>query len=219
MLASYYPKKNKPVLLLTSAHDQPTLDENEKRKAECILLYNEQRCGVDIVNRMLHENKSQPKSDDYRISVFTFLLDLAVINSITILKYNLREAPTRRNFTRKLIHQLTTPWLKRRFELKYLKADTVKALKSCLKECAPEFNTNPPVPVKPAGVPARCYICVDEVRNMATGALRKKLNKNMKKKQRWYCPRCGLAICTKPVHRVVVLSTMEQFCKNCAQNM
>ena len=55
MLASYYPKKNKPVLLLTSGHDQPTLDENEKRKAECILLYNEQRCGVDIVNRMLCE--------------------------------------------------------------------------------------------------------------------------------------------------------------------
>ena len=33
MLASYYPKKNKQVLLLTSAHDQPTIEKKREKKS------------------------------------------------------------------------------------------------------------------------------------------------------------------------------------------
>ena len=69
MLASYYPKKRKLVLLLTTAHEQPVLNGDAKKKPESVLFYNEQRCGVDIVSRMVREIRSQPKCDDYyRIS-------------------------------------------------------------------------------------------------------------------------------------------------------
>ena len=216
MLVSYYPKKNKPVLLVTTAHDQPTLDGNAKKKPEAILFYNEQRCGVDIVNRMVREYKTQPKCDDYRIPIFTFLLDIGVINSLTILKYNLGKSPSRRHFMRQLIHQLTAPWLKHNFGLKHHKADTVNALKACLSEADPNFDTSTVQQVKPPGVPARCFLCVDEIRSMIKGAERKRRNKNLNK-HKWFCPKCRLAVCTKPMHRVVVLATNEMMCKRCVE--
>ena len=214
MLASYYPKKNKPVLLVTTAHDQPTVDAGAKKKPECVLLYNEQRCGVDVVNRMIREYKSQPKSDDYRVAVFTFLLDLATINAQTVLKYN-GVKRGRRQFMRNLIHQLTAPWHKHRFQLKHLKMDTVQALKDCLRLSSPEFDTVTPRQVKPPGIKARCFLCVQDIKNMHRGEERKKKNKNLNKHS-WFCPQCRLAVCTKPIHRVFVFSVDMAFCKVCA---
>ena len=49
MLVSYYPKEQKLVMLLTTAHDQPVLDNNAKKKTGAILFDKEQRCGVDIL--------------------------------------------------------------------------------------------------------------------------------------------------------------------------
>ena len=61
MLLSYVPKENKNVLMLTTAHDQPIIDDGWRNKPEAILFYNEQRCGVDFVNSMLKDISSQPK--------------------------------------------------------------------------------------------------------------------------------------------------------------
>ena len=214
MLASYYPKKNKTVLLLT-AHDQPIVDGDAKKKAEAILFYNEQRCGVDIVNRMMKEFRSQPKSGDYRIAVFTFLLDLGAVNAQTILQYNWGEKIKRREFLRSLIHQLTAPWLKQRFTEKHLKQDTVEAIKRCLKQCSPDFVANIPPPVKAPGVKAKCYLCVAELKKLPTGPEKTKKNRNLNKHS-WYCPECRLAICTKRIHRVFVIALDRELCKLCA---
>ena len=50
------------------------------------------------------------------------------------------------------------------------------------------------------------------------GEERKRKNKNLNQ-HKWYCPECHLAICTKPIHCVVVLADNCQYCKICAENM
>ena len=101
-------------------------------------------------------------------------------------------------------------------EAEHLKEDTIDALKRCLKQCAPDFVTDIPPPVKPPSVKARCYLCVADVNKMHKGPEKKKKNKNMNKHS-WFCPECRLAICTKPVHRVLVMSLNKQMCKSCAE--
>ena len=114
MCLSYVPKRNKNVLLITTAHDQPITDGGAKKKPEAVLFYNEQRCEVDIMNKMIRELSTQPKTDDWQICVFTFILDVACINARTILKYNLKKEDTRRVFLKNLVHQLVTFWLEAR---------------------------------------------------------------------------------------------------------
>ena len=218
MLVSYYAKKGKPVLLITTAHEQPTVDVHGKKKPEAILFYNEQRCGVDIVNRMLKTTRSQPKTDEYKISIFTFILDISAINAHTIFKYNTKKVIRRREFTRNIINQLVTPWLKHRFAQGGNKMDTVAALKACLSRCDPTFDTSTPKPVKPPGVKAKCFLCLDEINNSTKGNERKRRKKNINKHS-WFCPVCKLAVCTKPVHRVFVLSRNTQYCRVCAQSL
>ena len=120
-------KKN--VLLVTTAHDQPVIDSSFKRKPESILFYNEQRCDVDIFNRMIRELTTQPKTDEWRFSVFTLLIDIACINAHTILKYNaLGKHLVPRQYLKSLVHQLTCPWLRKRFLLGHLKENTKAAI-------------------------------------------------------------------------------------------
>lgn len=38
--------------MITTAHDEPIIDIGPKCKPEAVLFYNEQRCGVDIFNKM-----------------------------------------------------------------------------------------------------------------------------------------------------------------------
>ena len=109
---SYHPKKGKNVLLISTQHDSPEVDESAPQKPDVILDYNSFRCGVDIVNKMVKEYKSSPKNDRWWVVVFSFILDLAVVNESTILDYNLgNKAPSRREFLRKLCLKLCLPWI------------------------------------------------------------------------------------------------------------
>ena len=54
MIASYCPKKNAVVNMLSTMHNQPDVDENsKKKKPDVILCYNETKNGVDIVDKMV----------------------------------------------------------------------------------------------------------------------------------------------------------------------
>ena len=70
MLVSCYPKEQQLVMLLTTTHDRPVLDNAKKKTGT-----NEKRCDVDILNRMLPENGSQPKYDNSKICEFTFRME------------------------------------------------------------------------------------------------------------------------------------------------
>ena len=110
MMLSYVPNRNKNVLLVITAHDQPIIDGDWRNKPEAILFYNEQRCRVDIVKQMLKDISSQPKLDDWTFSAFTFILDLATINEEIILTYNKPEVKkSRRELVASFISQLVAP--------------------------------------------------------------------------------------------------------------
>ena len=215
MCLSYKPKKGKNVLLITTEHDQPTIDAGYKTKPEAVLFYNQQRCGVDVVNHMLRDISCQSKSDTWQFAAFTFLLDLSCINAQTILKYNLKNNKIcRREFMKTLIFQLVTPWLKHRFNLPNLKVDTKSAITDILRRHAPNFNTAKKPDGKMKEKPARCYICVEIMEAMAKGNERKRKNKNMNR-QTWFCPQCKFAVC--PKHRAKVPATLEIMCDKCFQ--
>ena len=82
-----------PRILLISEKKGP------KAKPGAVLFYIEQRCGVDNFDKMVRDLNTQPKTDDWRISTFTFLLDVNGINAQTILKYKRSEkSKVRRSF-------------------------------------------------------------------------------------------------------------------------
>ena len=140
-------------------------------KPEAILFYNEQCCGDDIVNRMLKDISNQAKNDNWTISAFTFLLDLATINGETILKYNQPDTQKcRRVHVASLVRQLAAPWWRRRYALSHLKADTKEALKKVPKTADPEFVFDETAPaVKPPGVAARCFLCINDLKKSSFG--------------------------------------------------
>ena len=109
MCLSYVPKRNKNVLVVTTAHNEPITDGGFMKKPEAVLFYSEQRCGVDIMNKMIRELSTQPKTGDWRMAVFTFVIDIACINTQIILRYKLKKSDQRRVYLKNLVHQLVTP--------------------------------------------------------------------------------------------------------------
>lgn len=80
-------------------HSSPDVSSEHHKKLLIKELYNEQRCGVDIVNEMIKYHSSKPISKSWTLFVFSFILDLCAVNAHTILKFNLQSATLlRRNF-------------------------------------------------------------------------------------------------------------------------
>ncbi len=98
MMTSYVPKKGKNVLLMSTMHEDPDIcpDPEKKQKPKIIDFYNQERCGVDIVNEMIKDHSSQPVANSWPLVVFTFILDLAAVNARTILGYNCPEKKKQR---------------------------------------------------------------------------------------------------------------------------
>ena len=88
MIVSHCPKPNTNVLLVSTAHGEPDICDAPHKKAMVIDFYNSQRCGVDIVNQMLHDYSCEPTCDSWVVVVFTFILDLAAVSARTTSKYN-----------------------------------------------------------------------------------------------------------------------------------
>ena len=55
MIVSYYPKPNKNVQLVSTAHGEPDICDVPHKKPTVIDFYNSQRCGVYNINQMLRD--------------------------------------------------------------------------------------------------------------------------------------------------------------------
>ena len=58
MIGLYWPKANKNVLLVLTAHVKPNICDAPRKKPMVIEFYNRQRCVVDIMNRILRNYMS-----------------------------------------------------------------------------------------------------------------------------------------------------------------
>ena len=89
--------------------------------------YNSQKCGVDIINQMLRDYSSQPICDSWVFVASTFILDLAGVNTRTILKYNRGNyIDSTQYFLKNLATYLMIPYIKNRANVTNLESVTIK---------------------------------------------------------------------------------------------
>lgn len=120
-LLSYVPKKNKVVLLISSMHN--TAQVNESNKPEIIDFYNSTKGGVDTVDQMKGHFSVSRVSCRWPLTMFFTLLNVIGINAYVLLKLNLDENLTRRDFLKSLAIELTKPFLQERVNLMNLRTD------------------------------------------------------------------------------------------------
>ena len=90
MLVSYVPRKNKCVVLLSSMHTSNHIDE-ETKKPEVVLFYNETKGGVDSFDQLCHSKTVARKTRRWPLRVFYGMLDAAAINACVIFRCNSKE--------------------------------------------------------------------------------------------------------------------------------
>lgn len=112
-LVSYVPKKNKSVILLSTAHHDVSID-TETKKPKLILDYNSNKCGVDVLDQMVEKITCRRRTKRWTMNTFMYLLDIAVNNSFSLfgLKHGAKEKTKDNRFRRTCVEQLFSEILK-----------------------------------------------------------------------------------------------------------
>lgn len=110
MLASFVPKKNKNVLMITTLYDNDSIDpESTENKPEIISFYNLTKGGVDVVDRLKSEYSVSRVSNRWPFTIFNTMLNIATVNcQIIIYKSNTGVFSTRRNFISRFTYTSTS---------------------------------------------------------------------------------------------------------------
>ncbi|GBP03501.1 PiggyBac transposable element-derived protein 4 [Eumeta japonica] len=82
-LVSYKPKTNKIVYLLSTRHDQPSINANSK-KPEIIEFYNSTKGAVDTVDQMCSIMSTSRKTNRWPLCLFFNILNLTIVNAYVI---------------------------------------------------------------------------------------------------------------------------------------
>lgn len=149
MITSYTPKKNKSVILLSTMHNDASLDD-ETKKLEVIHFYNstkgvDQMCGNYSVSR---------RTRKWPLAIFFQLLNIAGINA-NILYNNTqmeKKHKTRRSFLKSLSMNLMKNYLCERAEMTNFPTDI-----QCFLSKYKTNKTDAQEP--PTKIRSRCYLC------------------------------------------------------------
>ena len=114
-LVSSVPNK-KNVLLLSSTHHQPTLEENGK--PETVMYHNSTKGGIDPLDQMYALYSCSRKTRRWSLCVFYGMLNIAAVNSCVIYCSNMRRNGgsiiSRNNFLGELALLLKRLWAEER---------------------------------------------------------------------------------------------------------
>lgn len=186
-IASYIPKKNKNVIMLSTMHLDGTISElpEDNSKPEIILFYNKTKTGVDTVDEMCATYSVSRKVRRWPLVLFFRLIDIAGINAQVIFSTNNQNNRLiRRKFLEDIGLSLLQVQLKKRVISNYLpRSLRQKAFTFSEEEKLPEIS-----PV--LGKRGRCAICPR--------------NKDIKTKTS--CQKCKTFMCLKH---------METVCNDC----
>lgn len=126
-MVSYIPEKKKKgkkkaVVLMSTLHDDDAVDpENHTHKPEMILFYNDDKCGVDVVDQMCASYSVQRKTRRWPMVVLSNLLNISAINAYVIFKKNRPGSKiSRYQFLQNLSRALILPHLEQRTKLAQL---------------------------------------------------------------------------------------------------
>ena len=108
LLAIYKCKRDKNVYLLSSKHQFVNISKkgNPKKKSNIIKFYNDNKCGVDVIDQMAKKWSTKASSRRWPMQVFYNVLDLAGINSWILYKIVTGCNISRRMYLRKLGEEL-----------------------------------------------------------------------------------------------------------------
>ena len=106
-MVKYQAKAKKTVVILSTLHKGAACQKEGKKKPESVLYYNENKCGVDMLDAMCRQMSTKARCRRWPLAVFFNILDMVGINSWIIYKKNTGSNISRRNFLRQLTEQLT----------------------------------------------------------------------------------------------------------------
>jgi len=120
-LVSYVPKKNKAVILLSSMHHDDTISEENDRKPDIILHYNDTKSGVDNLNHLVRTYTCKRGTRRWPLCLFMNMLDVAAVAAYVIWmdqkpEWNRGKNTKRRTFLSELANSLVLPEQERRLQ-------------------------------------------------------------------------------------------------------
>jgi len=106
-LVKYQAKPTKTVLVLSTLHKGAACHTEGKKKPESVLYYNENKCGVDMLDSMCRQMSTKAGCRRWPLAVFFNVLDIAGINAWIIFRKTTGSRQSRRQFLRQLSAELT----------------------------------------------------------------------------------------------------------------
>ncbi|XP_069017652.1 piggyBac transposable element-derived protein 4-like [Embiotoca jacksoni] len=170
-LVSYFPKKNKNVLLMSTRHTEAAVSDRDDRKPAIILDYNCHKGGVDNLDKVIGTYSCRRMTARWPLVVFHNIIDVSSYNAFVIWRelnptWMLGKKNNRRVFLEQLGKALVTPFIERRERLPRTEAaaSLVKAVQRSRSCDEPEDQ--PALASAPNSAPAlgaskrkRCQIC------------------------------------------------------------
>lgn len=153
-ITSYVPKKNKSVVLISTMHNDSSLNEDTK-KPEVIHDYNMTKGGVDTVDQLCSNYSVSRRTKRWPLCTFFHLLNISGINAQILYNNISNKAVTRRLFLKTLAISLMKPYFRDRLRNKSLPLDIKLILKKHVEEEEEREREDEP----PPKIRSRCHIC------------------------------------------------------------
>jgi len=106
-LVKYQAKPKKTVVVLSTLHKGAACQTEGKKKPESVLYYNENKCGVDMLDSMCRQMSMKAGCRRWPLAVFFNVLDIAGISAWIIFRKTTGSRQSRRQFLRQLSAELT----------------------------------------------------------------------------------------------------------------
>ena len=86
-----------------------TTDDNKKKPA-IMKFYDYTKGGTDIVGQIVLRRTVKPKSKRWVVAAFSWILDAAIVNSMTIKYLNTNKDPCEKKMVKRLKMHTSLPW-------------------------------------------------------------------------------------------------------------
>ncbi|KAF4530225.1 hypothetical protein B566_EDAN018301 [Ephemera danica] len=131
VLVSYVPKKNKCVLLISSMHNEGKISaaSGASRKPEIIMLYNETKGGVDLIDKMNGTYSVARGTRRWTLTIIYHIINVAALNAYVMYSCTKTEKIVRRFFLRELALSLIKPYVESRAEIPSLSKSLAEKVK------------------------------------------------------------------------------------------
>lgn len=187
-IVSYSPAKNRSVVLISSMHDDATVDPatGDQQKPEIITFYNQTKSGVDVIDEKCGTYSTSRRCLRWPLCLFYRILDIACINAQVI---HLTNAVGRKTPRRLFLKELGMSLIKNQVVKRASSKSLPKSLRTSV--CKVARVEPPPLRVAAPNTRTRCTVCP----------------RNKDAKTKFQCEKCHAAMC---------LSHLKTVCEQCS---